>query len=585
MTINLQAAENNLIYIRVNQMGYVPQDTKVAIAFSNHKIQKKCRLIRESDGKIMFSFRSREIKKHGWANFKYYYELNFSSIKEPGSYHLMIGSSQSKSFAIQQDVYRAVPDSLLVYLRQQRCGYNPFWHEVCHRLDGRTMFAPFPDSAYLDASGGWHDAGDDLKYLLTTSYAVPVMLMAYQTAPGIFADSVNSYGETMPNGLPDILDEAKWGLDWMHKLHPAPDMLFHQVADDRDHIGWKKPGADSSDYGWGSNSYRVVYFADGKPQGLRKYKSNSDGVANLAGRYAAAMALAYRIWEQQEHRNSPFAQKCLKAAGEVYRLGKQKEGVQQGNSYWAPYRYAETTWADDMEWGAAELFKATADSAYLQDAIRYARMAGAESWMGRDTTDHYQYYPFMNMGHYVLYPLVNDQVKTELAGYYRDGIEKCLSVAKENPFKIGVPFIWCSNNLAVALISQCYLYEQMTGDQRYHALMIAARDWLLGRNPWGTTMFVGIPANGEFPEHPHASTYALTGRQITGGMVDGPIYASIYQQLKGIYLSKADEFASYQTDYVVYHDDIADYSSNEPTMDGTAAAIFALTVWAGNQEK
>jgi endoglucanase len=104
----------------------------------------------------------------------------------------------------------------------------------------------------------------------------------------------------------------------------------------------------------------------------------------------------------------------------VYALGQAKEGVQQGNSYGAPYRYAETTWADDMEWGAAELFRATRDARFLRDAKRYALLAGAESWMGKDEAGHYQYYPFMNIGHFRLYDLVVTRTKKQLATFYRE---------------------------------------------------------------------------------------------------------------------------------------------------------------------
>jgi hypothetical protein len=156
-----------------------------------------------------------------------------------------------------------------------------------------------------------------------------------------------------------------------------------QVADDRDHKGFRLPQNETVDYGWGPGSYRVVYFADGKPQGLQQYKSESNGVANLAGRYAAAMALGYQIWKDDPRFRS-FALTLLRAAKEVYAFGQAKEGVQQGNSYGAPYPYAETTWADDMEWGAAELFRATRDARFLRDAKRYALLAGTESSMGKD---------------------------------------------------------------------------------------------------------------------------------------------------------------------------------------------------------
>src|SRR4029079_3508525 len=318
-----------------------------------------------------------------------------------------------------------------------------------------------------------------------------------------FADHVNALSQPKPNGIPDLLDEARWGLDWMLRLHPTPDQLYHQVADDRDHsTGFRLPQNETVDYGWGAGSYRAVYSADGKPQGLKEFKSESNGVANLAGRYAAAMGLAYQIWKDDPHLR-PYAERCLIAGKDVYALGKAREGVQQGNSYKAPYRYAETTWADDMEWGAAELFRATGESKYRTDALHYAELTGTEGWFGKDKTGHYQYYPFMNVGHYRLYDLVDQDTRERLASYYRSEIDSCEKASAGNPYGIGVPFIWCSNNLTVALATQCALYGRMTGDSRCRAFAANHRDWLVGRNPWGFSMFTEIPAGGRFPRDVH----------------------------------------------------------------------------------
>ena len=181
-------------------------------------------------------------------------------------------------------------------------------------------------------------------------------------------------------------------------------------------------------------------------------------------------------------------------------MGRARQGVQQGNSYSAPYRYAETTWADDMEWGAAELFRATGERRYLDEARRYAVLAGAESWMGKEQTGHYQYYPFMNAGHFRLWQSLDAnapedrKLRETLVGYYRDGIERCVRAGQHNPYRIGVPFIWCSDNLTVALVTQCVLYEWMTGDRAYREFTAKQRDWLAGRNPWGFSLFLGIGA-------------------------------------------------------------------------------------------
>jgi hypothetical protein len=317
-----------------------------------------------------------------------------------------------------------------------------------------------------------------------------------------------------------------------------------------------------------------VYFADGRPQGLKEFKSESTGIANLAGRYAAAAALGYEVWKTND---GPYAERLLKAATEVYAMGRAAEGVQQGNSYGAPYRYEETTWADDMEWGAAELFRATAERRYLEDAERYARMAATESWIGKEQTKHYQYYPFANLGHFRLYDLVDRDVRGLLAAYYRDGILRAIDAARGNPYAIGVPFIWCSNNLVVALATQVLLYERMTGDARYRDVATRHRDWLLGRNPWGFSMFTAIPATGPYPTRPHLFATTLLGRTIRGGLVDGPVYRKVFETLKGVTITQPDPLEPFQDDRAVYHDDVNDYSTNEPTMDGTASAIL---LWA-----
>jgi hypothetical protein len=569
------AAAADRYFIRVNQLGYKPRDAKVAIAFSPEPMPDKFFVINPATHEIAFEGVAKPIRGR-WGEFDHHAELDFSAFRKPGKYFLRLGDAESASFEIRDDVYAQLPDELLEFMREQRCGYNPYVDAVCHSFDGRSAFGPLPAGTFVDARGGWHDAGDLLKYLLTASNATAQMLLAYQLLPAdrkVFADRVNDLGQPAANGIADVLDEARWGLDWMLRLHPGSDQLYHQVADDRDHKGFRLPQNETVDYGWGAGSYRVVYFADGQPQGLREFKSESNGVANLAGRYAAAMALGYQIWKD-DPRQRDYALKLLRAGREVYALGKAKEGVQQGNSFGAPYRYEETTWADDMEWGAAELFRATRESQFLADAKRYARLAADESWMGKEQTKHYQYYPFMNAGHFRLYDLVDAATRKQLAAYYRSGLERAREAAAKNPYQIGVPFIWCSNNLVVALATQEIFYEKMTGDHEYRQLAAMQIDWLMGRNPWGFSMFTGIPAEGTYPRDVHLMTNAILKRPVRGALVDGPVYRRIFASLKGVSITEPDPLAAFQDERAVYHDDIKDYSTDEPTMDGTASAIL-----------
>lgn len=572
---SVQAQEAHL---RVNQLGYLPNDSKIAIVFAKNPLRGNFQVRHAESQAVVAQGSLKPASGTAWNTFPYAYNLDFSQVWQTGHYFVQVGNAVSRPFRIGIDAFGTHQEDLLAFMRQQRCGYNPYFNVVCHKRDGKVFYAPIRDSLFVDVSGGWHDAGDQLKYLITGSNATARMLLAYELQPNKFADNFDEYGHPYANGLPDVLDEAKWGLDWIHKLHPKPDWLFHQVADDRDHRGFKIPDQDPADYGWGANSYRTAYFADGKPQGLGRWKSESTGIANIAGRSAAAMAIAARIWNERGI-DSIFAEKCKRAAIALYELGKAKEGFQQGNSYGAPYRYNEDTWADDMEWGAAELYRLTGNLDYYEEAKHYADMIRDDGALARDSMAHYQKYPFMNMGHFALYQVADAGTKAKLAGWYKSNLEFIAQRSKKNAFQIGTPFIWCSNNLMVNFITQALLYEQMTGDTQFRELMFLHRDWLFGRNPWGTTQFTGIPQHGEFPEDVHLPSNPTLHKVEVGGLNDGPIYASIYNKLIGLTLHQPDEFAEFQNEYVVYHDDIGDYSTNEPTMDGTADALLMMAIF------
>jgi len=573
-------------FIRINQIGYLPEEPKFAVILSSRNLSNKTvELVVSNSNSVVYQTELSE--SFGiWGKFDYCYRVDFSAVSREGSYYLKIRRPKtvSRTFRIAENVYDGYQEDILAYIRQQRCGYNPFTDEVCHQKDGRTMYGPMPDSTYIDVSGGWHDAGDHLRYMLTSGNTICRMLVAYLENKTVFGDTVNALGQPGSNGIPDVLDEIRWGLDWMLKMHPEPDQLFHQVADDRDHIGFKLPHLDTADYGWGPRSYRVVYYANGKPQGLFKYQNTSTGIANLAGRYAAAMAMASRVWKA-DLKDSCFAKRCLQAGLEVYNMGLKQPGCQEGTPCRAPYRYFENTWADDMEWGAAELFKTTGEARYLEDAKKFAKLINTNSWMGRDTARHYECYPFMNMGHYSLFEEADDAFKDTLIFYYQSQIDAVKKRADKNVFNVGIPFIWCSNNLAAAFVTQCLLYEKMTGDTQYRKLMAAHRDWLLGNNPWGVSQFVEIPKNGVTPLQPHTPMIPHLHCLPVGGLNDGPVYTSIYKNLKGIHLFEEDEYAEFQSDYIVYHDDLGDYSTNEPTLDGTAEALYFFSLFANLDRK
>ena len=100
------------------------------------------------------------------------------------------------------------------------------------------------------------------------------------------------------NGVPDILDEAMWGMDWLLKMNPDSGVMFNQIADDRDHRGFRIPNLDTASYGNGL--YRPVYFVTGKSQGLARFKNRTEGVSSTAGKYASAFALGAEVFKKSD---------------------------------------------------------------------------------------------------------------------------------------------------------------------------------------------------------------------------------------------------------------------------------------------
>jgi hypothetical protein len=76
-------------------------------------------------------------------------------------------------------------------------------------------------------------------------------------------------------------------------------------------------------------------------------------------------------------------------------------------------------------------------------------------------------------------------------------------------------------------------------------------------------------------------TTNITGRRVRGGLVDGPVARAVFEGLRGVHIRQPDPLAAFQDERAVYHDDVGDYSTNEPTMDGTASAVLLLALEAG----
>jgi peptidoglycan/xylan/chitin deacetylase (PgdA/CDA1 family) len=229
-----------------------------------------------------------------------------------------------------------------------------------------------------------------------------------------------------------------------------------------------------------------------------------------------------------------------------------------------------------MELAAVELYQLTYDGNYLKEAGQFGRMEPVSPWMCSDTTGHYQWYPFINLGHYLLANVENPRYQKEFQENLLNGIQRMSQYAKNNPFEVGVPLVNNSNSLVSALATQCTLYHTLTGDTTYINMENNLIDWLFGRNPWGTSMVIGISRNANSPVNPYSGTTSKNHIALSGGLVGGPVSKSTFVSSFKNYF-QGDKYERFQSDWAVYHDDAEDFVTNEPTLDGTASLSYLLS--------
>ncbi len=609
-------------YIRVNYVGYLPKSVKVAVyikekqneagaTFSikpsaqaawikapktyevtnnssmskSKNVTDKIFVIKDAiTDEILYTNTATKGDPNKWG-LEEAFRLDFSDFEIEGGYYIEFLGTKSPLIKIGADVYDGAADILLYYMRQQQCGYNPFVDTLCHQHDGYIVDHPYKNGEKIDVRGGWHDASDFLQYQTTSATATFQMMFAYKYIKdkSVFKDKYDKDGKLGSNGVPDILDQAKWGLDWLLKMNPDNKVMYNQIADDRDHIGFKPPQFDKADYGWGEGKGRPVYFLTGEPQGFGKFgKNRTTGVASTAGKFASSFALGAEIFKK----NRRFYNLLNKKAIEAYNFAKEFPGNTQTACYVSRYFYEEDTWVDDVELAAASIFSSLSNPDMIAEADYYGELEPVTPWMELGRGRHYQYYPFINLGHYIIASEGDTKLREKYTLFMKEGLQYIRERAGDDPFMNGIPYIWCSNNLTSAAVTQAQLYRSLTGDKSFEAMEAALRDWLLGCNPWGTSMIIGYPKGGVLPTEPH-SVFTELNREVTGGLIDGPVYNFIFSSRAGSGMRKPDAMPYLNKGIAVYHNDLGDYATNEPTMDGTASLTyyFASLEQEGNIQK
>lgn len=533
--VNFQAETE--IFFRFNQVGYLPSGYKSAVILSYRRLDgRKIQIVNAQNKKPVYTV-SVGVNRGAYGNFTYTYEADFTFLKTEGEYYFQLGRQISYSFKISKNVYNEVADSLLQFFKVQRCGFtNPLLHKVCHVADATSIIENDKKiSRSVDVSGGWHDAGDYVKFLNTTSYSTYMLLFSYEFDPVKFGFDNNR------NNIPDILEEAKIGLDWMLRCRYKNNKLITQVQDLRDHdVGWRMPEDDKLEFD------RPAYVGIGK---------------NLIGIYSATMSLAYRIWNEKIH-YPEFAKQCLDAAEQLYAIRNNVQNVDSSGTG----SYLDKKYLGKMALAAVELYISTDNQNYLMDAKSYADSAGSDywwSWGDINALAHFKLAKF--------FPKYKDFIEKNLESFNKN--------KNDNLFGKGAALSWGTNVTLLGIALQEILYRKLTGVARYDSLATLQKDFVLGRNPWGISFISGLGKN--YSKNFHHQIAYLAGR-LPGGFAAGPATKEFVDKAK-IKFDKTDKYAKFQSVEMYYRDDREDYITNEPTITGNATAIFVFGTYSNKK--
>ncbi len=546
------AADSGDVHIRANQVGYKTNWAKEAFVLSQIDLTGQAFTLKDSGGAAVFTGTVGE-DRGSWGNlgdkFPHVYTLDFSSFQTSGDgYTITAGGETSFPFSIGDDPYSELAPLSLEFFKTQRCGdTDPSGHDPCHLTDGVAADGPMAGTI-LDATGGWHDAADYINFMVPASYCTYVMLASYLYHPGKFPDPETG-----------LLAEAKIGLDFMEKMWDNEhQVLYMSVADADEHGRWDTWPEDDNFY----EGPRPVYSC---PEGTG---------ANIAGKAAAAFALASEIWSGDEELASRYRETAI----QLYDFGKENEAVAADRDG----GYEESEWKDDMALGAAELYRATGTPSYLDDAKAYAGTLGLRAdgeWPGENLSWSREYH----WANYAIAKLDPTYAATA-AGRMGRHLNAAWWYADENPWYMAMDDMrWSSNAMLSQLAVEACMYKELSGLGTYMPLAQREFNYLLGSNPWGVS-FLNSAGTNWFVNPRHRVDYlhkqTESGWNLVGAWSEGATSKTVYDTYQNDHLDETqpDAYAAFQDSRAVWHDNRMDFVTNEVCINANVAGL-AVSVW------
>lgn len=544
--------------VQANQIGYRPNDRKyfVSVIPAAHFT-----VVDDATGEVAFAGLLID-QGHDPDVDRHVLRGDFTGLTEPGTYRIVLSSfEESTPFTISDDVYSEPLWLATRYLYLQRSGIAINDAEISGiTLEaGHTQPAQLwgdTSGATLDVTGGWYDAGDYGRFIPTATFAVNQLLYAYSANPGYFGDGTLNIPES-GNGVPDLLDEIRWELDWLLKMQREDGAVYHKVTTRAFPNYGTLPAEDAEQmYVFDISSADTAYFAAVTAQASLIYRELDPAYADhLLARATLAGEWLLAHPEQVPEggfQNPPISEYPMQG-------GYDFVGVEDIPRMWA----------------SAELFKATGDT-------RYATMF-AGHFAAAPQTEHTMVwancYP---MALYAYLTAANADVDTRAA------VEAVFQAQAENIYQVvistgynvaltdaqpGFEYEWGSNQVALAHGLYLMLANELYPNSQYVHAALGQIHYVLGVNPLAKAYISGLGANPVLEPHHNVSFHlraAVPGIITEGANSQNTGGDARLQGLWDIGVPAA----------MRYVDDWDSWATNEPTIDANATFVALLAHFA-----
>jgi endoglucanase len=477
--------------ININQIGYRPGDKKIAV-LRDESLGDTFQVI-AADGSAAFEGNlSGPVLSapSGETN----YTADFTGLTAEGVYTIKCGEAQSYEFEIAEGVYDDAFKAIFKMLYLQRCGSElpeeyagDFAHDACHT--GKAVI--YGTDKKKDVSGGWHDAGDYGRYVVSGAKTVADLLFAYQDYPeALKADDLGI--PESGNEVPDILDEARYELEWMLKMQDENGGVYHKVTC-LAFPGFVMPTEETDQ----------LYIM---PVSL-----------TATGDFTAVMAMSYNIFKDFD---SKFAVKCLKAAEKAWGYLEENHGPGFKNPEDVKTgEYGDGGDADERYWAAAALYSATGDKKYLEAFERAL-------WLYIYVLDGYGWSSVGGYGNKIYLSLdssvTNPEYVRKIKDYIKMTADKYLNNAKADGYgmSLGNSYPWGSNMTVCDNANFLIYASKLLGNAEYAAAADRHLNYIFGTNPMSICYVTGFGTVS--PLHTHHRPSLALEIEMPGMLAGGP---------------------------------------------------------------